>query len=500
MDPVSGAERDVLTQWSASLGITFLDMSELEQWGCQPENFFAPGPLEDEKELDVERIVTISYTSGTTGNPKGVILTNWNMTSATISSAYGVTTDLVKDPGWKFFSYLPLSHVYERFLHLLVFYGDGTVCFSTGDTLRLLEDASVLKPNMFPGVPRVWNRLHSAIKIQMDTPGLKGALLRRAVNTKLANFRSTGEIHHRVYDALVFRKLRNLIGGEVKYMTSGAAPLAAAVHEMLKIAFSCDVIQGYGMTETIGTCTKGIPEDNTAMGTCGQIQPCNDVRLVDVPEMGYTHADKPNPRGELCLRGDNIFKGYLHDPVNTAKTIDAEGWMHTGDIAEIDAYGRVKIVDRVKNVVKLAQGEYVALEKIEGVYALNPLFATLLVHADSLRSSLVAVAVLEPALAAKLVQDVLGQTIDPANTEALNKAVLDPKIRAYLVAGLAKVAKKNKLNGYENIRGIYPRITPFEDDLLTPTQKIKRNVAAKRFEQEIDDMYNEIEGAAPAKL
>jgi long-chain acyl-CoA synthetase len=474
MDPISAAERDVVTQWASSLGILFLDMTEFESWGMEPANFVAPGPLAGEQDLDSQRIASISYTSGTTGNPKGVVLTNWNMTSAVISTAYGIGKEILNLKEYRFFSYLPLAHVYERLLQIVVFYGDGTVCLSTGDTLKLLEDAAIMKPHFFPGVPRVFNRIHSAVKMQMDTPGLKGALLRRAVYTKLDNYRATGDVTHRLYDALVFRKLRALLGGEVLYMCSGAAPLSATVQEMLKICFSCDVVQGYGMTETIGTCSKGIPSDIAAPGTCGQIQPCNEVRLVDVAEMGYTHKDQPHPRGELCLRGDNIFKGYLHDPENTAKTIDAEGWMHTGDIAEIDQSGRLKIVDRVKNVVKLSQGEYVALEKVEGIYALNPLYTTLLVHADSLRSSLVAIGVLEPTLAAKLIRDVTGKEVDPTDVARLEAALEDPKIRKKMVDDFAKVSKKNKLNGFEMIRGVFARIRPFEDDLMTPTLKVKR--------------------------
>lgn len=289
-------------------------------------------------------------------------------------------------------------------------------------------------------------RVHSAIKVQMDTPGLKGALLRRAISTKLANYRATGENTHRIYDLLVFRKLRALIGGDVKYISSGSAPLSAAVHEMLTICFCCEVIQGYGLTETVGTCSKGLGIDPTHIGTTGMIQPCNEVRLEDVPDMGYTHKDSPHPRGEICVRGSNVFEGYLHDPENTAKAL-IDGWFHTGDIGEIDSYGRLKIIDRLKNVVKLSQGEYVALEKVEGVYALNPLFASLLVHADSLQSSLVAIAVLDPILASKLVADTLGKNIAPTDEAALEAAIKDPKVTKKLLAGFAQVAKKNQLNG-----------------------------------------------------
>lgn len=339
-----------------------------------------------------------------------------------------------------------LTYSYERFLQVLVMYCDGIICVTTGDTTRLLEDAQLFKPQMFPGVPRVWNKVFSAIKMQMEAPGLKGALLRRAIATKLANHRATGALTHRVYDLLVFRKLRALIGGEVLYMSSGSAPLSAPVHELLRICFCCEVIQGYGLTETVGTCSKGIGEDSEHMGTTGMIQPCNEVRLEDVPEMGYTHKDSPQPRGEICIRGTNVFEGYLHDPVNTNKAL-IDGWFHTGDVGEIDASGRLKIIDRIKNVVKLSQGEYVALEKIEGVYALNPLYVTLLVHADSLRSSVVAIAVVDPVLASKLVSDVLGKNIPPTDEAALEAAIQDDKVRAKLVAGFAQAAKKEKLNG-----------------------------------------------------
>ncbi|WOO85750.1 Long chain acyl-CoA synthetase 7, peroxisomal [Vanrija pseudolonga] len=493
MDRLSSGERDVLSQWSTSLGILLLDMADLEEWGLEPGNYVAPGPLEGERELDCNRIATISYTSGTTGNPKGVILTNWNMTSATLSQSLGGVEFFTK-PGWRFMSYLPLSHIYERFLQILVIAGAGTICFSCGDTTKLLEDAQVFKPHFFPGVPRVWNRVHAAIQTQMDTPGLKGALLRQAVAAKRANWREHGQVTHRVYDALVFSKVRALLGGQVRYMSSGSAPLSGAVHELLKLCFSCDVVQGYGLTETVGTCSKGIAWDVGATGTCGHLTNCNEVMLADVAEMGYTHKDSPNPRGEVCIRGDNIFIGYLHDPENTSKALDKDGWFHTGDIGEFDSAGRLKIIDRVKNVVKLSQGEYVALEKLEGIYALNPLFAALIVHADSLRSSLVAIAVLDPALASKLVFDVLGEKIAPEDTEALDKAVQNEKIRDKIVAGFAQVAKKNKLNGFEHIRGVFPTVLPFADDLMTPTQKVKRNVAAKFFEKEIEEIYNKTEG------
>ncbi|ORY32192.1 hypothetical protein BCR39DRAFT_524520 [Naematelia encephala] len=506
MDPLPKPERDVLTAWATSVNVELLFMDELEAWGTEDGIKCDPGPVRGvagEEELDRDRILTISYTSGTTGDPKGVVLTNKNLTTAIVSNALGSSFDAQTEE-WRFLSYLPLSHIYERFLQLLVMYGDGTIALTTGDTTRLLEDAQIIKPHLMAGVPRVYNRIHAAVKAQMNAGGLKGALLNRAVNTKLAKWRETGEVKHTLYDALVFRKIRNLLGGQIRYISSGAAPLAPDVHEMLKVCFSCDVVQGYGMTETIGTCTKGIPWDVRAVGTCGQIQPCNQIKLADVSEMGYTSNDLPNPRGEVLLKGYNIFPGYLHDPENTAKTIDSDGWMHTGDIGEIDREGRLKIVDRIKNVVKLSQGEYVALEKLEGMYALDPIFATLLVHGDSTRSHLVGLGVLDPEQAASLATSVLGKNFTPNDFAALEEAIKDKRMHKAVINRLGKIAKKHGLNGFEMIKGVHLTLSPFPDDILTPTFKVKRNVAAKKFKEEIDASYERSEAeqdtAKAAKL
>ncbi|WVW80476.1 hypothetical protein I302_102458 [Kwoniella bestiolae CBS 10118] len=496
MDPLPRSEHDLLSQWAASLGLELLVLDDLEQYGSTDGVYLEPGPVkgvQGDLELDRERVVTISYTSGTTGDPKGVVLTNKNMTYAIRSNILGTTEGISNGVEWKFLSYLPLSHIFERYLHFVVMYGDGTIAFTTGDVTKLLEDAQIIQPKFMAGVPRVWNRIHAAVVTQMQAGGLKGALLRRAVDAKLANWRETGSVTHPLWDALVFRKIKALLGGQLVYMCSGAAPLTAEVHEMLKICFGCEVIQGYGLTESVGTCTKGIGEDIRAVGTIGFIQTCNDMKLIDHADMGYTSQDKPNPRGEVCLKGYNITPGYLHNPKATGEAIDKDGWFHTGDIGEIDVYGHVKIVDRVKNVVKLSQGEYVALEKLESLYALDPLYASLIVHGDSTRSNLVALAVLDPVQAVSLVQTALGKHLKAGDLNALENAVGDRKIRKAVLKRLARTAKEHRLNGFEMIKGIHLTVQPFPEEIMTPTFKVKRNVAAKRFNQEIEQAYKEAE-------
>ena len=182
--------------------------------------------------------------------------------------------------------------------------------YSTGSPLRLIEDIRTLKPNVLASVPRVLNRIYQAIAANLDAPGLKGALFRRGVAAKLERFKRTGDYTHPLWDKLVFNKVRTVIGGRVELLSSGSAPLNPEVMDFLSVTLACNLIQGYGMTENCGTCTRPFPGDPTAAGTIGWPQPVNEMKLVDVPSMGYSVLDRPYPRGEICMRGANCFSGY----------------------------------------------------------------------------------------------------------------------------------------------------------------------------------------------
>ena len=182
--------------------------------------------------------------------------------------------------------------------------------FPTGDPARFLEDIQLLKPHFVALVPRVLNRLYSSASAASGAPGLKGMLFRRAVASKLHNMHTAGKFAHPLWDRLVFKKVRAVLGGNVKLVISGSAPISKEVIEFLKVVLACEVDEGYGMTETCATTTKSWPWDPTAAGTTGPPGPCVQVKLVDVPAMNYTAEDKPSPRGELCVRGPIIFKGY----------------------------------------------------------------------------------------------------------------------------------------------------------------------------------------------
>ena len=177
-------------------------------------------------------------------------------------------------------------------------------------------------------------------------------------------------------------------------MVTGGAPIAGEVLEFLKIAFCCPIFEGYGLTETCGAATLSHIKDKTC-GHVGGLSIICKLRLKDVPEMGYHATDDP-PRGEICFKGMNIFKGYFRNPEKTKECFDQEGWFCTGDVGTILPNGAIKIIDRAKNIFKLSQGEYIAPEKLENIYVQSEYIMQIFVHGDSLQTYLVAVVVIEP--------------------------------------------------------------------------------------------------------
>lgn len=477
-DPLDHQLRTALSSWAGTHGIQIRELSEFERYG--EANLVDPLPAFP------DQIASLCYTSGTTGNPKGAILTHANLAT----SAYSNILGMVFPPGCCIISYLPLAHIYERVCELTVISIGGCIGYFTGDPLRLMDDAQFLKPHFFPSVPRVLNRIYQAIMSAGNAPGLKGALFRKAVQTKLDQLHKTGVTTHAFWDAIVFRKIRAVLGGNVLLIVTGSAPISGLVVDFLKIAFCCQVIEGYGMTENCGTCTRTYDGDPTCAGTIGALQPVCEIKLVDIPSMSYLTDDKPNPRGELCVRGSSCFKGYYKDEKNTQETFKG-GWIHSGDVAEIDSCGRLKIIDRVKNILKLAQGEYVALEKIENTYNACPVVQQIYVHGDSLQSYLLAVVVPDPAVLSPIVVATLGSKLNPDDAAALAEAVKNPRIVQEIMDALNAEAKKNELAGFEYVKRIHVTMDPFtvEDNTLTPTLKLRRKDAYAKFKKELDGLY-----------
>ncbi|THH33861.1 hypothetical protein EUX98_g219 [Antrodiella citrinella] len=480
IEPLSAEINVILTAWAHEQGIKLMQYDELEELG--KANFREIIPTSS------DTLATICYTSGTTGNPKGVLLTQGNLANAVHINIYGASFE---DQQPLIMSYLPLAHIYERVQELNMVSIGGAIGFGTGDPLRLLEDLQLLKPNFLPSVPRVLNRVVASAMAAGQAGGLKSALFNRALQTKLLRLRATGNNKHAFWDRLVFSKVQAVLGGNLRLVGCGSAPITPSSMEFLRVALACDVIEGYGLTENCGSASRVLPGDPTSAGTVGPPTIGVEWKLVDVPSMEYTSEDKPNPRGEIYTRGACCFSEYYKDEKNTKETVDSEGWMRTGDVGEIDTCGRFKIVDRVKNIMKLAQGEYVAIERIESLYSASPLVNQLYVHGDSLQSFLIGVLIPDPVQLAAIASRVFSTKVTPEDTTALVKATQDPIVNKALLAELSKDNAKNGLRGFEQIKRLHVSLDPFtvENNCLTPTLKLRRKDAYNKFKTEIDAIY-----------
>ncbi|SNX86732.1 related to Long-chain-fatty-acid--CoA ligase 6 [Melanopsichium pennsylvanicum] len=470
-------QRDVLAkEWASTCGIEIFNWFEILDLGRK--NLAAHIPPK------YETIHSFCYTSGTTGNPKAAIIT------AGMGGYVSTAMAFHKRGKFTVISYLPTAHIYARLCEIVVVRPGGRVGYFCGDTTRLLEDMAILKPEMFPSVPRVLNRIAALVQGQAAAPGLKGALLRKALAAKIANHDRDGTLTHPIYDRLIFSKVKAVLGGNVQYITSGSAPIRGDVLKLLRVCLSCDVREGYGQTENYGFCTIMSPND-TSLGSVGAIYPGMELKLRDVPDLGYTSDDKPCPRGEVLVKSQCTFPGYYKDEAKTKEMLTEDGFLCTGDIAAIDELNRVKIVDRVKSLLKLSQGEYVAIDNLSEFYGQNPLAAQLVVHGDSFRDYLIGISVPEPTTFAPFVSKILGRQIGAENTAALEEACKDPKIVAAYLDQYTKIARNNKLNGFEYMKGLFLTMEPFsvENGLLTPTFKVKRHEAIKHFKDQIEAVY-----------
>ncbi|KAG6750499.1 hypothetical protein POTOM_044995 [Populus tomentosa] len=435
-----------------------------------------------------EDVATICYTSGTTGTPKGVVLTHKNL----ISSVAGFCMAIKFNPADIYISYLPLAHIYERSNQILSVYYGVAVGFYQGDNLKLLDDLSALRPTVFCSVPRLYNRIYDGIINAVKSSGvLKERLFRAAYNSKKQALMS-GRNPSPMWDRLVFNKIKEKLGGRVRFMGSGASPLSPDVMDFLRVCFGCQVLEGYGMTET--SCViSSVDQGDNLSGHVGSPNPACEIKLVDVPEMNYTSEDQPHPRGEICVRGPTIFQGYYKAEVQMREVIDDDGWLHTGDIGLWLSGGRLKIIDRKKNIFKLAQGEYIAPEKVENVYTKCRFVSQCFIYGDSFNSSLVAVVAVEPdvlrdwAVSEGIKYDDLGQLCN------------DPRARAAVLADMDLVGKEAQLRGFEFAKAVTLVPEPFtmENGLLTPTFKVKRPQAKEYFAKAISNMYAELSASDP---
>ena len=440
-----------------------------------------------------DSIMTINYTSGTTGNPKGAKVShNSVILNTDVIEMLGL---FLKEESDIYLSFLPLAHIMETLIMAVLVSRGIPIGFYNGDAKKLMEDAQILHPTAMCGVPRIFQRVYEGINDQLKKyPAILRKIFYKAMELKMKDLKEKGILTNILWDNIAFKKVREFLGGRMRFMLIGSAPMDGYVLNFLRCALSCEIVEGYGQTEDAAgiLLTKTYDPVTGHLGGPGY---STELKLVDVPDLDYKSTDvdpetgKWRPRGELCVRGPILFKGYLNLPDKTKEALDEDGWLHSGDVATIiPEHGNAfRIIDRVKNMFKLQQGEYIAPEKIENKLSDCKYIEQLFIYGDSLQSYLVGV--LYPKQ--KDVIEFLQKKGINATKENYKDYFEDPDLIKDILTEIERFSRSNDIKGFEIVKKVYLTKEPFsvENELLTTTLKIRRHIAKKHFMKEIQKMY-----------
>lgn len=444
-------------------------------------------------------VAVIMYTSGSTGLPKGVMMTHGNIL-ATISAVMTIVPDLKSND--VYLAYLPLAHILELAAENVmaavgsaIGYGSPLTLTDTSNKIKkgTKGDATALSPTLMTAVPAILDRVRDGVLKKVNsTGGLSKRLFDLAYSRRLSavngSWLGAWGLERILWNFLVFKKVRAILGGHIRFLLSGGAPLSGDTQRFINICLGVSIGQGYGLTET---CAGGTFSefDDTSVGRVGAPLPCSFIKLIDWPEGGYLISDTPLPRGEIVIGGPNVTLGYFKNEEKTRESykVDERGtrWFYTGDIGQFHPDGCLEIIDRKKDIVKLQHGEYVSLGKVEAVLSVSPYVDNIMLHADPFHSYCVALVVASQST----VEDwALKRGI--AFTDFADLCEKEETIKE-VQTSLVKEAKKARLEKFEIPAKIKLLSTPWtpESGLVTAALKLKRDVIRKAFSEDLARLY-----------
>jgi long-chain acyl-CoA synthetase len=451
--------------------VSFAELDDLERRGRE-HAAGSPRALDEAlAAIDEEDLFTYIYTSGTTGPPKACMIRHRNYYEMV------ATIDRLDDfvgPEDVMLLYLPLAHNFGRCMHLAGPYAGFTVAFLS-DPLRVRDALPHVRPTILPSVPRVYEKIHTAVQSQFDAAtGIKRRLVDWALSVgyRASPYKQRGEplprglaIQHRLADRLVYSKVKERLGGRLRFGISGAAPLAPEIAELFH-ALDVLVLEGYGLTECTTACSVN-RKGRIRFGTVGQALPGVELRVDE--------------DGEILIRSETIFAGYYKDEEATREVLDEGGWLRSGDIGELDPDGFLRITDRKKDILITAGGKNVAPQNLENALKASPLVSQALVVGD--RRPYVAALVTLDADEARKWADARGLDGDLA---ALAR---NEDLRAELQQIVDEANRER--SRFEQIKrfAVLPRDFTMEEGEVTPTLKLRRRVAQEHFADAIESLY-----------
>jgi long-chain acyl-CoA synthetase len=423
--------------------------------------------------LGPDDLAAIVYTSGTTGLPKGVMLTHKNL----LFTCESAKECLVFEDHYCTLFFLPLAHVFARALAYLCMVKCVTVAFAESFT-TIGDDLRAIRPHFIPSVPRVYEKVYDRIISNAQTAGgIKLKLFNWAVGVgaQESRLRQAGKpipallkLKHALADRLVLHKIKAALGGRLVWAASGAAPLNKTIAEFFD-ACGVTILEGIGMTENTSFTNVNRLHHNK-FGTVGQPGPGIEQKLAE--------------DGEILFRGPNVMKGYFKDPEGTAEAIDEDGWLHSGDIGEIDEEGFLKITDRKKDLIITAGGKNVAPQRIERIMRTSHYISQAVAFGDR-KKFISALITLDP--------DAMGEWAAKHGMEAAGIETLAGNPEVHDLIRREVESRNRELASFETVKKfhILPRDLTIEDGEMTPSLKIKRNVVTERYGDEIEALYEE---------
>jgi len=435
----------------------------------------------------------IMYTSGSTGTPKGVVLPHEALVT-TVKGFFFVVNPT--RPGDIYLGYLPLAHILELLAEMTMLVQGISVGYSSPNTMidtstKLKKgtkgDCTVLRPTLMCAVPLVIDRIYKGIQQKVSK---KGPFFRRLIDfcyRYKSAYRRRG-MPTPILDFLIFNKMSAIVGGKIRLLLSGGAPLSPDTHDFVRCALDLPLVQGYGLTETCA-CATIMDADEISTGAAGPPLQGVQIQLINWDEGNYTVNDQPNPRGEIVIGGGNVASEYFRQPEKTEEdfSCDASGrrWFKTGDIGQMNPDGTLKIVDRKKDLVKLHHGEYVSLGKVESLLKTHPLIDNICVYGDSLESFVICLVMPD--------HNKLTEMAEKLNiaTESFEEMCKDTTLNAEVVKELQSYGKKVKLERFE-IPGavtLCPELWTPESGLVTAAFKLKRKPIQDYYQKELKQMY-----------
>ncbi|KAF9470857.1 acetyl-CoA synthetase-like protein [Pholiota conissans] len=437
-------------------------------------------------------LACIMYTSGSTGAPKGVMITHGNLI-ASVSSV-----NLVFGPhipaGDIYMAYLPLAHVLEYIVELCALFVGITIGYARPKTLtdagvkNCKGDLSALRPHIMFGVPSVWEAVRKGIVGKLNGGGhVKRTMFYGAMEAKRKSVPVLGGLAENV----VLSKVREATGGRLKFAMNGGAPISRETQEFLSVAIM-PMMEGYGMTESCGMCTL-LPPEYAQFGSVGLPVPSVEIKLIDVPSSNYS-ASGSHPQGEICIRGPSVFKGYYKRPdLNADPTIwTKDGWFRTGDVGQWNADGTLTLIDRIKNLVKMQNGEFIALEKLESIYKSSDFVSNLCVHVEPGAAYPIAILSLHEPNVRHAISQSYDAAISRLEGAPLSTLTSCPYVRHLVLNSCNDIGHKNGLKGTELLHGIVmtPEEWTPENGLVTAAMKVKRATVAKAYAKQIKEVYS----------